>query len=130
MSIYSVAADCRPGARRDRGRGPLRSREWLRPGWPHLLHRCGEGIAAVDVSDPHHPRTLWQGNVFAHGLNVSDDGNTLYDADPIDGDLILLDVSQIQRRVPHPVVREISRLRRPTVCSSSTSSPFASIRRP
>ena len=42
----------------------------------------GEGIAAVDVSDPKHPHTIWQGNEFAHGLNVSDDGNTLYDCRP------------------------------------------------
>ncbi|MDX6667634.1 MAG: hypothetical protein QOK04_1014, partial [Solirubrobacteraceae bacterium] len=70
----------------------------------------GDGIAAVDVSDPKQPRTLWDGNVYAHGLNVRDDGNRLYDSDPINGNLVILDVSQIQARKPQPVVREVSRL--------------------
>ena len=70
----------------------------------------GEGIAAVDVTDPKQPRTIYQGNVFAHGLNLNDSGTALYDSEPIDGNLVTLDVSQVQSRKPNPVVKEISRL--------------------
>jgi hypothetical protein len=125
MSIYDVGRDCRhpvldstyQAARfgHESGFSPDGRTFWI---------GGAEGIAAVDVSDPHHPRTVWEGNVFAHGLNVSDDGNTLYDADPIDGDLILLDVSQIQARRPHPRVSEISRLTWHTVSIPQNTDPM------
>ncbi len=111
MSIYSVRDDCRH---------PVLDSTYLASRFGHesgfardgrtFWIAGGDGIAAVDVSDPKHPHTLWEGNVFAHGLSVSDNGNTLYDADPIDGNLVILDVSQVQQRKPDPVVREISRL--------------------
>jgi hypothetical protein len=67
-------------------------------------------ITAIDVSDPKHPHDLWQGNIVAHGMSVSDDGDRAYVADPTAGQLLILDTSQIQNRVPHPQVTEISRL--------------------
>jgi hypothetical protein len=125
MSIYDVRNDCRHptldatylAARfgHESGFSPDGRTFWI---------GGAEGIAAVDVSDPHHPHTLWEGNEFAHGLNVSDDGNTLYDADPVDGDLTILDVSQIQARRPHPVVREISRLTWHTVSIPQNTDPM------
>jgi hypothetical protein len=84
----------------------------------------GLGIAAVDVSNPTHPHTVWEGNVYAHGLNVSDDGNTLYDSDPINGNLVTLNVSQIQARRPNPVVTEISRLTWDTVSVPQNTNPM------
>jgi hypothetical protein len=84
----------------------------------------GEGLAAVDVSDPHHPRTVWQGNLFAHGLNVSDDGTRVYDADPINGNLAILDVSEVQARKPNPAVREISRLTWNSVAVPQNTAPM------
>jgi hypothetical protein len=125
MSIYDISHDCRH---------PILDSTTLAVRFGHesgfspdgntFYIGGGEGIAAVDVSDPKHPRTLWQGNVFAHGLNVSADGNTLYDSDPIDGNLILLDVSQIQQRVPHPHVTEISRLTWNTVSIPQNTDPM------
>jgi hypothetical protein len=125
MSIYDVHQDCRhptldatfPAARfgHESGFSPDGNTFWI---------GGGEGIAAVDVSDPRNPHTLWEGNVFAHGLNVSDDGNTLYDADPIDGKLTLLDVSDIQNRVSHPEVSEISSLRWDTVSVPQNTNPM------
>jgi hypothetical protein len=125
MSIYDVSHDCRHpvhdatvfAARFGHESGFARDGNtfWI---------AGGEGIAAVDVSQPAHPRTLWQGNIFAHGLNVSDDGKTLYDSDPIDGDLTLLDVSQVQARKPHPLVREISRLTWGPVSVPQNSDPM------
>lgn len=67
-------------------------------------------ITAIDVSDPSRPRELWRGAYYSHGLNLSDDGRTLYQTDPINGNLGILDVSEIQARKPDPQVRETTRI--------------------
>ena len=66
-------------------------------------------ITAIDVSNPKQPHAVWQGNIFSHGMSLSDDGNRAYIADP-KGNMLILDTSQIQARKPDPQVREISRL--------------------
>jgi hypothetical protein len=125
MSIYDVGGDCRhPVLQSTYLAAPFGHESGFSPDGETFWIGGGEGIAAVDVHDPKHPRTLWKGNVFAHGLNLSDDGNTLYDADPIDGDLIILDVSQIQSRRPQPVVSEISRLTWDTVSIPQNTNPM------
>jgi hypothetical protein len=111
MSIYSISHDClHPTLDATYQAARFGHESGFSPDGKTFWIGGGEGIAAVDVSDPTHPHTLWDGNVFAHGLNVSDNGDTLYDSNPIDGNLILLNVSQIQDRKPHPVVTEVSRL--------------------
>jgi hypothetical protein len=67
-------------------------------------------ISGIDVSDPKHPHSIWQGNIVAHGITVGAEGNRAYVADPIGGDMLILDTSEIQARRPHPAAREISRL--------------------
>jgi hypothetical protein len=47
--------------------------------------------------------------VSSHGLSLSTDGNRAYIADP-GGELLILDVSEIQARKADPQAREISRL--------------------
>jgi hypothetical protein len=125
MSIYDVSRDCRH---------PVEDATLLASRFGHesgfardgrtFWIAGGEGIAAIDVSDPKHPRNVWEGNIFAHGVNLSDDGNTLYDADPISGNLVILDVSQVQARKPHPVVREISRSTWKTVSVPQNANPM------
>lgn len=111
MAIYSVSKDClHPTLDAVYQAARFGHESGFSPDGRTFWIGGGEGIAAVDVSDPSHPHTIWEGNVFAHGLNLSDNGDTLYDTDPIDGNLALLNVSQIQERKPHPVVTEISRL--------------------
>ncbi len=125
MSIYSLSQDCRhPVLDATYQAARFGHESGFAPDGRTFYIAGGEGIAAVDVSDPHHPKTIWQGNVFAHGLNLSGDGDTLYDSDPIDGDEILLNVSQIQARKPHPVVTEISRLSWPSVSIPQNTNPF------
>ena len=68
-----------------------------------------KAITAIDVTDPKNPHAVWQGNVVSHGMTLSDDGNRAYIADP-GGDMLILDVSQIQARKPNPQAREVSRL--------------------
>jgi hypothetical protein len=125
MAIYDVSHDCRHPILDSAMRAARFGHEsGFAPDGNTFWISGGEGIAAVDVSDPRHPHTLWDGNVFAHGLNVSDDGKTLYDSDPINGKLTQLDVSQIQNRVPQPQVKEISSLTWGTVSVPQNSIPI------
>ncbi len=124
MSIYDVSRDCRhPAFQSTVAAARFGHESGFSPDGNTFWIGGGEGIAAIDVSDPKHPKTLWEGNVFAHGLNVSDDGDTLYDSDPIDGKLTLLDVSQIQNRFPEPQVKEISSLTWGTVSVPQNTIP-------
>jgi hypothetical protein len=66
-------------------------------------------ITAFDVTNPKAPFVVWQGNMYAHGLNLSTDGRTLYQTDPINGNFGILDVSEVQDRKADPQVRQISR---------------------
>jgi LVIVD repeat-containing protein len=82
-------------------------------------------IVAVDVSDPALPAVrLVATGEDAHGLNLSADGNTLYyaDAGPTPG-LTVLDVSEVQRRVPNPKVRRVSHLTWDAVSIPQTNLP-------
>ena len=68
-----------------------------------------QAITAIDVTDPKNPHDVWQGNVLSHGMSLSDDGNRAYIADT-NGNMLILDTSEIQARKPDPQAREISRL--------------------
>ena len=65
-------------------------------------------MTAIDISDPKAPRPLWtQLGTVVHGLNISDDGNTVYEADlgnsPVGthtAGLDIVDVHEVQSRVP------------------------------
>jgi hypothetical protein len=111
MAIYSVSRDClHPTLDSTYLAAPFGHESGFSPDGRTFWIGGGEGIAAVDVSDPFHPRTIWEGALYAHGLSLSPDGDDLYDSDPIDGNLTILDVTQIQDRVAHPKVTEVSRL--------------------
>ncbi|MCU1460087.1 MAG: hypothetical protein JWO37_162 [Acidimicrobiales bacterium] len=74
-------------------------------------------LTAIDVTNPSVPVTVWSSTEFhPHGLNISADGNTLYYGDPTTKPgLYILDVSQVQRRVRVPSVRQLSSLTWKTV---------------
>lgn len=113
VSIYDVHADCRH---------PMLDSTSLVARFGHESGFSPDGntfyatstalpaITAIDVTDPPHPHAIWQGNILAHGMTLSDDGNRAYIADPTGGDMLILDTSQIQARVPNPQAKEISRL--------------------
>jgi hypothetical protein len=125
MAIYSVSKDClRPTLDSTYLAAPFGHESGFSPDGNTFWIGGGEGIAAVDVSNPYHPKTIWEGALFAHGLNLSPDGDYLYDSDPIDGNLTILNVSQIQDRVPHPKVTEVSRLTWRTVSIPQNTDPF------
>jgi hypothetical protein len=125
MSIYDVSQDCRhPVLDSTYPAAPFGHESGFAPDGNTYWIGGGQGIAAVDVRDPKNPHTIWKGNEFAHGLNLSDDGNTLFDSQPIDGRLIVLNVSQVQAREPAPMVSEISRLTWNTVSIPQNSDPM------
>jgi hypothetical protein len=68
-----------------------------------------QAVTAIDVTDPKHPHDVWQGNLSSHGMSLSNDGNRAYIADT-NGNMLILDVSEIQARKPDPKAREVSRL--------------------
>jgi len=66
-------------------------------------------IAAIDVTDPKTPHVVWLGNEYSHGMQLSNDGNRAYIADPIQHSMAIFDTSEVQARKPDPQVKEISR---------------------
>ena len=127
MDIYDVHADCRNPVLQSETPTATGHESGFSPDGKTFYVAGGAGyIYAFDVTDPKHPRQLWRGAYYSHGLNLSADGNTLYQTDPINGNLGLLDVSQIQARKPNPQVTDISRVSWPTVSIPQNTIPFTS----
>jgi hypothetical protein len=125
MSIYDVSQDCRHPVLRsttlparfghEGGFSPDGNTYWM---------AGGVGLAAIDVTDPAHPRKLWEGALYAHGLTVSGDGTRVYLADPINAHFVVLDVSEVQARKADPEVREVSRLAWGSTSIPQSTSPM------
>jgi hypothetical protein len=88
-------------------------------------------ITAIDVTDPSSPHAVWEGNIFAHGMTVSDDGKRAYIATPgtaptgdTKASMLILDTSQIQERKADPHAREISRTTWSSVSIPQNAIPF------
>jgi hypothetical protein len=133
VSIYDVSSDCRH---------PVLDSTALVARFGHegnfspdgkTFYAAGtavQSLTAIDVTDPRNPRPIWQGSVYSHGLTISDNGDRAYVADPVDGQLIILDTSQIQARKPNPQVSEISRLTWNTVTIPQNAIPVRIHRKP
>jgi len=127
LDVYSVAADCRHPQMLGEAAIATGHESGFSPDGRTFWVAGGAGyIYAFDLTDPRHPRELWKGAYYSHGLSLSSDGRTLYQTDPINGNLAILDVSQIQLRYAHPVVREIKRITWPTVSIPQNSQAFTS----
>lgn len=126
MAIYDVSQDCQHPSLQgqlptifghESGFSPDGNTYWIAGGAGY--------IQAVDVSNPTQPRIVWTGAYYSHGLNLSDDGNTLFHTDPVNGNLGLIDVSQIQARAANPQVHELSRSTWDPVSIPQNSVPFS-----
>jgi hypothetical protein len=135
LDIYDVRTDCRHPRKLSSTLSSLFGHEsgFSPDGRTWYASGTAAGFAAVDVSDPRHPRTLFQQlNVQYHGMRLSDDGRTLYAAHlgtigPTGisgGGLRILDVSQIQDRVPDPKVPILSTLTWHGVSIPQVPEPF------
>jgi len=70
------------------------------------------GVTAMDISDPTKPKELLRDLQFTvHDVASNADSTRLYGAlvAPVNG-LIIMDVSDIQKRVANPQIREVSRI--------------------
>lgn len=139
LDLYSVADDCRnPALLSSAPMSALGHEGGFSPdGMTFWSSSITGGLGAIDVSDPTLPKPLFQRvGVKPHGLNVSDDGKTLFYADlsgqtgtasspPIDGiqGLSILDVSEIQTRATNPQTPVVSRLTWASVAAPQTAIP-------
>lgn len=126
VDIYDISNDCRyPVLRSSTPLGILGHESGLSPDGKTLwvTSTGGRTLTALDITDPDLPVPLWVGTRWVpHGVRVSKDGNRLYVADAVDG-LHILDVSEVQRRVPLPKVREISFLDWPEISIPQVAIP-------
>ena len=89
-------------------------------------------LTAIDLSEPQAPVLLWATSDYQpHGVSVSDDGTRLYIAEAAFDDsgddfsgLTILDVSEVQERVPNPTVPIVSRLTWPQISTPQNATPF------
>lgn len=81
-------------------------------------------LTAVDISNPLLPVEVWSGPYTSHGLNISNDGNRAYITYANGSGIKILDVSEIQSRLPNPQVREISALSWHNQSIPQNASPF------
>jgi hypothetical protein len=125
FAIYDVRQDCRHPVLQSQLSVPTGHESGFSPDGNTFWAAGGTGtISAIDVKDPKQPRIVWSGAMYSHGLNFSGDGNTMYQTDPINGNLGIVDVSQVQARVPNPQVRQISRITWPTASIPQNTVPL------
>lgn len=135
LDIYDVKTDCRHPRLLSSTLSSLLGHEsgFSPDGRTWYASGAMAGFAAIDVSDPRHPRTIFQElGVQYHGMRLSDDGRTLYAAHLgtvgptgiTGGGLRILDVSQIQDRVPNPQVPTLSTMTWHGVSIPQVAEPF------
>jgi hypothetical protein len=132
VEVYDVATDCRhPVLLSSTPLGLLGHESAFAPdGRTYYVTSLNmHSLAAVDLDDPKAPSLQWF--IFdygAHGAWVSLDGKRLYVAESGGNNgfsgLTILDVSQVQARVPFPQVPVVSRLTWPSVSIPQNATPF------
>jgi hypothetical protein len=128
VDVYDVSNDCRhPVLQSSTPLGILGHESGFSPDGRTLWisTTAQPGVTAIDVSNPRLPSILWRDSTITfHGMSLRADGNRLYGADLGTGKgLAILDVSQVQARVPNPVVRQVSHLTWPEVSIPQNTIP-------
>ncbi|MCU1590543.1 MAG: hypothetical protein JWP11_1799 [Frankiales bacterium] len=133
LDVYDVATDCRqPRLLSSTPLGVLGHEGSFAPDGLtyYVTSLLTATTTAVDLTDPALPTVPWITEEYAaHGTSVSLDGNRLYVAESRDGNagfrgLTILDVTQVQARVPFPTVTVISRTTWPQVSIPQNATPF------
>lgn len=110
VDIYDVSSDCRyPVLKSSTPLGILGHEGNFAPDGTTLwISDASNTMTALDVTNPTLPvRLTTITGVGVHGMNISDDGNRLYYADLGNKGMTILDTSQVQARVPNPVVTKV-----------------------
>ena len=120
VDVYDVRQDCRhPQLQSSLLVGNLGHEGAFSPdGKTFWVTSVVGNLTALDLTNPKIPRILYVNlTLRPHGLNISDDGSTLYMADlgSTPYGLTILDVSQIQARKSNPQVPVLARLSWPNV---------------
>ena len=135
VDVYDVAKDCRhPELLSSLPTGVLGHESGFSPDGRtlYVASLYAHTLAAVNLDNPRVPVIAWFTYTYqAHGVSISDDGNTLYMAeaayDDDHGDfsgLTVLDVTQVNKRITNPTVPIVSRLTWPTVSTPQSTAPF------
>jgi hypothetical protein len=135
LEIYDVKTDCRHPRRLSTTLSSLFGHEsgFAPDGKTFYASGTAAGFAAIDISNPREPRTIFQRlGVQYHGMRLSNDGRTLYAAhigEPgpaglTGAGLRILDVSDIQDRAPNPKVPTLSSLTWDNVSIPQVAEPF------
>jgi hypothetical protein len=129
VDIYDVSNDCRhPVLQSVTPLGILGHESGFSPDGRTLWisTTAQPGVTAIDVSNPRLPSIVWRDATRTfHGMSLSADGNRLYGADlGSSHGLTILDVSQVQRRVSSPEVRQVSHLTWPEVSIPQNTVPI------
>jgi hypothetical protein len=132
VDVYDISVDCRhPVLKASAPVGVLGHESGMSPDG-RTFYSASPGtptLAAIDLTNPSLPTLLAVMPYYSHGLSVSADGNRIYIAgigvsgsvlaftdvqgipDPnMDRGLVIVDVSQINARVPGASAREVARL--------------------
>lgn len=142
LDVYDVRKDCRfPQLRSSTPVGVAGHEGGMSPDGRTFFATSAitSTIVAIDLDDPAAPKPLWVGAHFTHGVSVSDDGRRAYlslfppsvlvPKGQLSGlstppGLRILDISQIQDRVPNPQVPVVSDLTWPEVSFPQNSIPI------
>ncbi|WP_188784344.1 LVIVD repeat-containing protein [Nocardioides phosphati] len=119
LDVYDVKSDCRhPKLLSTSPMGILGHESGFAPDGRTLWSAGVAGtLAAIDLTDPRLPKLVkLQTGVVYHGVRLSPDGRTMYVANIgnpslsglTGGGLRILDVSQVQDRVPNPQIKVLS----------------------
>lgn len=130
VDVYDIAADCRKPVLKSSTPLGILGHESAFSQDGNTFYVTGTAaptLVALDLTDPALPQPVWVtfGRGF-HGMNLSDDGKTLYAADATVGrrGLTILDVSQVQDRASNPTVTEISHITWDSVSIPQNADPF------
>ncbi len=127
VDIYDVSGDCRHPVLKFTGLiGGAGHEATFAPDGRTLYTTATASpvVTALDVTNPSLPVPVWiSTDHLFHGMNVSDDGTRLYAADIAGSGLMILDVTQVQNRVPNPSVPVVSHLTWDNVSIPQTAIP-------
>lgn len=126
VDLYDVGTDCRhPTLKSSTPFGILGHESgFTKDGRTLYISSAGQSLTVLDVSNPVLPRLLLHTDAYQfHGMNLNDAGTRLYAADLGRPGLTILDVSQLQKRVANPKVRQVSHLTWPEVSIPQNTVP-------